>query len=515
MSRNSRTRRIRILGVLLLIIFGSVATIYAYQRLNPSPSGLPPSSSAPSCAAPLGKATVLRTQLHAPTVIGGITEFALPSPLRDPNAPVVAQDGSVWFGEQAVAGVAHFYPNNRTLVEYAWPFSYATPPNTDQICGNKSDIWGIALWDGKVWASDTTGNQLVALDPTNGQFSTVKFATNSSYPYTLTQGPNDTLWVTELFTSKIAELSSNGTLREYALPGGANQNPTQIVFVNSTTGFYDDVGEGGEANGGIYSFKVDHFAPTLVGGRNLSEPSSITLASGAVWVALHGSSSVGEYNFTTKSWSFYPTSYVTWDGNAVTTLPYFVQANGSDVWVNEHYGNRMAVIEPANGSLVEYSESNHPIDGNTIVTATTFALGNGRAWFTEWTADGLGYVDSSYNPGFYTSILGNNSVVVGEGSSNTVNLVVHDTTHQGSLNLTFSDSEAFASKPSNLTFSVPSTSMSVLPGGETTVTVTITALPSLKPGTYWATLTATDGLTYESSFLQVVVGQRQGTYPAG
>ena len=297
--------------------------IYVYQQLNP----------APSCADPLGSAKVLRTQLAPPTTIGGVTEFALPSPLREPSAPTVAPDGSVWFGEQSAAALAHFYPGNRTLVEYAWPYHYKAPPSNGGFCGNKSDIWGVALWNGKVWVSDTSGNQLVALDPSTGQFSAIKIPTNNSYPYTLTLGPNNTLWFAELFGAKIGEVSANGTLREYSLPGGVNAAPTQIVFANSTTGFYDDVGEAGADNGGIYSFNLSHFSPVLVGGQKLSEPSSITLASGALWVALHGSSSVGSYNFTTKSWSYYPTSYVVWPGGPVTTLPYFVHSNGSEVWL--------------------------------------------------------------------------------------------------------------------------------------------------------------------------------------
>jgi len=482
-------------AVILLIIVASVGGIYAYQQLSPKPS----------CAEPLGGVKVLRTQLAPPATLGGVTEFALPTPIRNPNAPTVSPDGSVWFGEQAAAALAHFYPGNRTLVEYAWPNNYPAPPSTDGICGNKSDIWGVTLWDGKVWATDTSGNQLIALDPSTGQFSAVKVPTNSSYPYTLTPGPNNTLWFPELFGAKIGELSANGTLREHPLPGGANAAPTQIVFANSTTGFYDDVGEAGADNGGVYSFNLSHFSPVLVGGQKLSEPSSITLASGAIWVALHGSSSVASYNFTTKSWSYYPTSYVVWPGGPVTTLPYFVKANGSQVWVNEHYGNRVAMIDPAGRSLIEYSESSTAVNGNSIVSALTFALGGGRAWFTEWTANGLGYVNPSYDPGFYTSIAGNSTIIIDRGSSVAASLVVHDTTHQGALNLTFADTESFISKPSNLTFSVPSTSISPPSGGESTVTVTVTALQSLKPGTYWATLTATDGLTFESSFLTIVV----------
>ena len=497
MSKKSKKLRNALLApaIVLLIIVASVGGFYFYQQLNPPPT----------CANPLGGAKILRTQLAPPATIGGVTEFSLPAPLRAPNGVTVAPDGSVWFGEQSVAGVAHFYPGNRTLVEYAWPFNYKAPPATAGFCGNKSDIFGVTLWGGKVWVPDTSGNELVALDPSTGQFSTVKISTNTSYPYTLTPGPNNTLWFPELYGAKIGELSSNGTLREYPLPGGIDAEPDQIIFANSTTGYYSDVGASEAGGGGIYSFNVSHFSPVLVGGQRLFDPSSLTIASGALWVALHGTSSVGSYNFTTKSWSYFPTSFVLWDGSPVTTLPYFVNVNGSGVWLNEHYGNRIAMIDPANGSLAEYSESNHPVDGNTITGAETFAVGGGRAWFTEWFTNGLGYVDPSYDPGFYTSISGNSTVTIDSGSSASVNLVVHDTTHQGGLNLTFADSESFISRPVNVTFSVPSTSISPPAGGESTVTVTVAASQSLKPGTYWAILSATDGLTYESSFLRIVV----------
>ena len=274
----------------------SVGGIYAYQQLNPGPS----------CADPLGGAKVLRTQLAPPTTIGGVTEFALPAPIRAPNAPTVAPDGSVWFGEQSAAALGHFYPGNRTLVEYAWPYHYKAPPSNGGFCGNKSDIWGVALWNGKVWVSDTSGNPARRARPVDRAVLGDQDSHEQLSPYTLTPGPNNTLWFAELFGAKIGEVSANGTLREYSLPGGVNAAPTQIVFANSTTGFYDDVGEAGADNGGIYSFNLSHFSPVLVGGQKLSEPSSITLASGALWVALHGSSSVGSYNFTTKSWFLLP-----------------------------------------------------------------------------------------------------------------------------------------------------------------------------------------------------------------
>jgi streptogramin lyase len=155
----TRRRAVLASAIVLLIIVASVGGFYLYKQLNPAPS------TPPTCAAPLGGAKILRTQLAPATTLGGVTEYALPTPLREPNAPTVAPDGSVWFTEQSVVALAHFYPGNRTLVEYAWPYNYTTPSNTDGVCGDKTSTWGVVLWDGKVWATDTSGNQLVALNP--------------------------------------------------------------------------------------------------------------------------------------------------------------------------------------------------------------------------------------------------------------------------------------------------------------------------------------------------------------
>ena len=478
-------------AIILLLVMALVGGVYIFQKLNPSSS----------CANPLAGAKILKTQLALPTSFGGVTEFALPSPLRDPSAPAVAADGSVWFAEQSVPGLARFYPNNRTLVEYAWPDKYPAPPSTAGVCEQKTSTWGVVIWNGKVWASDTTGNQIVAMTPSNGQVTMVHLSANSSFPYSLTRGPNNTLWFTELHVGRIGEISQNGTLREYPLPEGVNAEPTQVIFANATTGYYSDVGQS-QSSGGVYSFDLNNFAPELLGNQHLNAPSSIALGSGALWVALHGSSTVASYNFTAKDWSYYPTTPVSY---TATTLPYFVDANGSSVWLNEHFGNRIARIDPANGSMTEYDESNALVNASIIGNALTFALGGGRAWFAELTGNVLGYVDGSYDPGFSTSVAGNRTVIVERGSTAAVNFLVRDATHQGELNISFADSESFSSKPSNLSFTVASTLFSPPLGGESSVRVTISASQSLRPGTYGAILTATDGLTYESSFLKIVV----------
>jgi streptogramin lyase len=497
--------RLMALSILLLLIVAAVVGIYI-KGVRPSPS----------CSDPLGGAKVLRTQLTHSMTFGGVTEYALPVPNRNPNSLAVATDGSVWFAEQTSPALAHFYPNNGTLIEYALPYKYSTSPPIGGVCNTETSFWGVAFWEGKVWTGDAMGNQLIGLDPVNDQVTTIHVPTASAFPYTLTPGPNDTLWFTELFADKLGEVTQSGTVHEYSLHGGADAEPAQIVFANATTGYYDEVGSSGPQNGGVYSFNLTDFAPTLVGGKHLTDPSSLTMASDAIWVALHGSSSVAAYNLTTKSWSYYPTSYVVWGGNAVTTLPYFVQGDGSHVWLNEHYGNRIAMIDPANGSLAEYAESTVPnLNGSTIGNTLTFAVGGGRAWFVEWTGNILGYVKTDYEPGFATSIGGDTTVSLPAGSSTTVNLLVRRTSAGGdesgggaknsTLTMNFADNETLTSKPGNITFSVPSGLLDLGAGSVANVTITISATSSVAPGTYAATVGVTDGLTYESSFLNIVV----------
>src|SRR6266850_4720300 len=130
MPNPKRPKRIQLLALVMLLIVASVGGLYAYQQLNPPAN----------CATPMGGAKVLRTQLALSGTFGGVTEFALPTPVRAPNAPTVAPDGSVWFAEQSVPALAHFYPGNRTLVEYAWPYDYPTPPSPGGVCSGKTSV---------------------------------------------------------------------------------------------------------------------------------------------------------------------------------------------------------------------------------------------------------------------------------------------------------------------------------------------------------------------------------------
>lgn len=478
----------------------STGSVSSNNTTTASSTGSATSSGA-SCVPAFKYKAPIKTQLQ-PVTFGAVTKFLLPSPLRAPNAITPGAERSVWFGESALPGVGHLFQNG-TLVEYQWPFNYTATSNT---CSSRTNIWGIALWDGRVWASDSQGNQLVGLDPVNDSVITVPLTAKSSYPYTLTVSPgNDSLWFTELFGSKLGHLFSNGTLAQYTVAGGEGE-PTQIVFQNSTVAYFTLVERAGGGLIGCYSFDPQDPSSTPVhlgGNRTLIYPNSIALGDGGFWLTEHGASNVVFYSFKDANWTTYPTSTVSY---VDTTLPYFIATNGTQVWFNEHYGNRLAMLDYGTKTLTEYSLNDPPIDsGSQIPNALTFALGSGRVWFTELTANYVGFVDPSAGAGFSVSPSKPAAVNLSPGGQATFGVSVTGNTSQA-LSLQFSTSEYFTGTPQNMTFNSSPGSLSGLTGPEQ-LSITVDASRDLVPGNYTILVTVNGGLVLRGAYaaLQVSV----------
>jgi virginiamycin B lyase len=419
---------------------------------------------------------------------GAVKKFRIPNG-RSPNAITVAPDGSVWFGEQALPGVGHLYPNG-TLVEYQWPFQYASSPGF-------TIIWGIAVWDGCVWASDQAGSQIVAVDPESGRIRSIRLS-EGTFPYTLTVGPDGSLWFTEIFGSKLARIDNQFNLHEYPLP--VIGTPAQLVFANETLGYYVDAGNvAGEQ--GIYSFDPANFAPQIVSNSvtSLASPTSLTLTSTGVWVAQHASSDLAYYPFGSDTLVQFPTTPVNY---VTTTLPYFVTANGSLVWFNEHYGNRIGVIDTMKGLLTEYSVSDPPASKRTeIGDALTLAVGTGRVWFTELSGNYVGYVDATYKPSF--AVQTNSATIqLTPGAKTSVRLEIDG---DSARNLTcVSSVSAPSSGPQSISVNASETQIGSLHGG-VTIALTLAVGTAVPPGEYEVLVSVTDGLVTQGAYLSLTV----------
>src|SRR5208282_2899063 len=358
------------------------------------------------------------------------------------NSIVAAPDGSVWFGEVALRGVAHLFANG-TLLEYPWPSNFYS---SAAVCYDLEQLWGLVLWNGMVWASDHTNDQLIGLNPSDDSFSTIQVGRGFS-PLFLAVDASGNLWFTTSATpAQIGVVNSTtGSVTYFPVPAVAGRFAASLLFYNSTLAYVVAVSDI-DNQGQVLSFNPHNPESTFqqVGGnQTLLGPYSVAAADGGLWVGEHDASNLAFFNLTSSQWSFYPTSL---NPEVPLTLPYYLLANGTGVWFNEHDSNKVAEIYDGGSSLTEYNISESSIKSG-IGNLLTIGLDRNLLWFTEWTGNVVGFVNSSIVPGFSISALANSTVNdIEPGSSAQMQLTVSGTSATA-LTIQFSDSESHTSVP--------------------------------------------------------------------
>ncbi|MBI3841480.1 MAG: hypothetical protein HY297_05990 [Thaumarchaeota archaeon] len=476
--------RARVAVVLAVLAVVGGAGLFAWQAGAQTESCRPPTLDAP------GTYQTQRIQF------GAVTEYCLPNPLRLANGIAVAPDGSVWFGEQALPGLGHLFTNG-TVREYPW--------SAWNEGGFKTGIWGVSLWDGRVWGTDSDNSALVGVDPAGGTPIVLDVSVRAPFPYTLTVSPDNSLWFTSLSSpAKLGRVGSDMAVTTFSFEGFGGLQPIQVEFVNSTSGYLAALSPLDPAGDrGLYRFSVDEGSRTVgwskVEGHQLSEPVSVSVSGGVAWVAQHGPSNIVGYEIAARAWTVYPTTPVAYSS---TTLPYFVEAQGSSVWFNEHYGNRVGHIDAAAGTLTEYSESDPAAaDGDHVQNDLTIAVSPNGLWFTSMSGGYVGFVDGTHDPGFSISTANGTKEFSIHGPS-----IRFDVTGSWSktLRVLVSDSENSSSVPSKISI-VPYLTTLPAGSGPRAIPVDISAKPSLLPGRYTIGITVTDGLVYQTAYVFVTV----------
>ena len=223
------------LAVIAIVLFGSAALAGFYSfGMQPSGTTVGSSSSNSSSTTACTAAAPEVDQRLAYTTFGAITEYTLPAN-RTPSGVAVAPDGSAWFGEWGLPGVAHLFPNG-TITEYKWPYP---DPASISNCQMATQIWGVALWNGSVWGSDFLYSRLVGVNPSTGQAQKIDLA-NGTTPYTLAVSPNNYLWFTESkLGAAIGRVSpTNGTVDYYNLPTAKYWESVYVLFKSDSTAGY-------------------------------------------------------------------------------------------------------------------------------------------------------------------------------------------------------------------------------------------------------------------------------------
>jgi uncharacterized membrane protein len=167
----------------------------------------------------------------------------------------------------------------------------------------------------------------------------------------------------------------------------------------------------------------------------------------------------------------------------------------------------MAVIDMDRDLLTEYSLSNPPANKTTqIDNALTFALGKDKVWFTELTANYVGYVDATYSPYFsITRNGGDNPIEMRPGDSVSLNFTVKGSS-KIPLSVKFADSENFTSRPDRILMNADVAEIKLL-NNQTNVIITIRIGSTLSPGSYILLVTATDGSIDRGIYIHLQINE--------
>jgi streptogramin lyase len=229
---------------------------------------------------------------------GVITEYTLPHPGSRPLGITAGPDGNVWFTEQAGNRIGRIDPATGTITEFPLPNPNSQPW---EVTGGP---------DGNLWFTEFSGNRIGRISP-DGIISELAVPTPASQPNTIRRGPDlnpgdncayqreslgaaafrvrygsfggcvarlattETLWFTETAANRVAQVTTDGDIFEYAIPTAVSQpigithGPDGAVwfaeFAANTIGRLDVKTVGKPIAPGVRADDATAFDPTELG----------------------------------------------------------------------------------------------------------------------------------------------------------------------------------------------------------------------------------------------------------
>ena len=217
-----------------------------------------------------------------------ISEFELSSPGHRPQAIITGPDGNLWVTEVLKHLVLKVTPDGK-ITEYAVP-------------GDKVGVLqGIAAGsDGKIWFTSREENAVRRLS-VDGKFDASyelpskatlpKSMTPGCWPREIAPGGDKQLWLAEMAANKIASISVDGTIKEFAIPTENSQpycvvaGPDKAIWFTESTG--NKIGRLDPQSGKITEFAI----PTAESHTRELTPG----ADGNIWFAM-SDSKIGRFS---------------------------------------------------------------------------------------------------------------------------------------------------------------------------------------------------------------------------
>ncbi|MFZ0742070.1 MAG: hypothetical protein WAM54_10790 [Nitrososphaeraceae archaeon] len=387
-----------------------------------------------------------------PNSNGYISEIRLPSNCEMPLGIVVdTNEGKVWYLSTKNGSLGSYNLREQRFEKErkipVWP-SRENPTDSSQVWTMKVDQHG------NIWFTDEKQNSLWKYEPSSDTFETYKIPARSEsfgsiYPVSLDFDAignlyfvgirSPTLWLGN--TSEMSNNTSQG-ITEIPLPlqgfEGIDRDlisTGSIVTDNNDKSVWISLLAFGHKGQIIRYDTTEQTFNTYDLPRRLSSPVGIALEdSGNLWVTDHGTSIFFNFLLDNRNITEFVTSkpseriFGGAEGfsSQAYTLPYWIhKSDDGSLWFNEHTGNKIAHFLPNNNSLIEYwipsqnilfsqcdpqgvnmcgianalqlsvgSPSLGSTNGNI---SSSEALKNDEIWFTEWSENKIGRVDSDRN----------------------------------------------------------------------------------------------------------------------
>ena len=387
-----------------------------------------------------------------PNSNGYISEIRLPSNCEMPLGIVVdTNGGKVWYLSTKNGSLGSYNLGEQRFEKErkipVWP-SRENPTDSSQVWTMKVDQHG------NIWFTDEKQNSLWKYEPSSDTFETYKIPARSEsfgsiYPVSLDFDAIGNLYFVgirspTLWFGNTTEMSNNTSqgITEIPLPlqgfEGIDRDlisTGSIVTDNNDKSVWISLLAFGHKGQIIRYDTTEQTFNTYDLPRRLSSPVGIALEdSGNLWVTDHGTSIFFNFLLDNKNITEFVTSkpseriFGGAEGfsSQAYTLPYWIhKSDDGSLWFNEHTGNKIAHFLPNNNSLIEYwipsqnilfsqcdpqgvnmcgianalqlsvgSPSLGATDGNI---SSSEALKNDEMWFTEWSENKIGRVDSDRN----------------------------------------------------------------------------------------------------------------------
>ncbi len=378
-----------------------------------------------------------------------IKEYMLPVECAMPVGITVDETGIVWLASSVSNSIFRFDPSNERFDEFKIP---SQGGSNEGIASIPLPMWALLLdMYGRLWITDAENNSLwmfntsmipeIGADQTPSKEIFKEFKLQRAEPFGTSMPidmriSGDRLWFVGVYSKHIGMVDLN-KLELVEIPIDVDLNALgtldvdregNVWFTALTLGTKGMLYRLDPESKEIKSYDLPIGSPVGI---------SIDEARGLVWINDHGSNLFISFNPSTNEVVRYSTSLPARYTNIglyedcikkgssrlecsgyPVSLPYWnaIDREGR-LWFNEHQGNAIAVFDPDTATLIEYNiPSYNEAWGNCegynepcgIANALRFTLQDDgskvKVWFTEFTENKVGMLDSSKGLPFTVSV---------------------------------------------------------------------------------------------------------------